>query len=743
MIETPLDQNTIPPYHALINRKEITMILRIILIGAACALVVIACVKQAKDTAVTEKKGAEEGADADLTGNVFFEEWDTPFGIPPFDRITEEDYTPAFEKAMELHTQEIAAIADNADPATFENTLEALDYSGELLTRVARVFFSQRSAVTNDKIQEIAQIVMPMLTRHRDNVLLNEKLFARIKAVHDKADAASLDPEQKTLLEETYKDFVRGGANLNREDKAALRKLNEELSVLQLNFSDNILKENNRFKMVLTKKEDLAGLPDRVIAASAEAAKKELDRDDAWLFTLHKPSLIPFLQFSEKRDLREKMFTGYIERGNNGDDLDNNENVSRIIDLRIKKANLLGYETFADFILDRKMAKTPAAVYGLLDEIWDAALPVAKKEAAGLQKMIDREGGKFKLQPWDWWYYAEKLRAEKYDLDESELRPYFKLENVRKGAFDLATRLYGVKFIPRDDVPKYHEDARVFEVTEADTSHVGILFVDYFPRKSKRGGAWCGGYRDQHVRNGKKITPLVTNVGNFSMPTEDKPALLSFEEVTTLFHEFGHALHALLMDVKYPASGSVKSDFVELPSQIMENWAIEPEMLKLYARHYETGEPIPDELIEKIQKAKNFNEGFRSVEYLAACYLDMNWHVLTEPPEDTVAGFEKKALDKIGLIPEIVVRYRSPYFAHIFSGTYYSAGYYSYIWSAVLDADAFEAFKETSLFDKETAASFRKNILSRGGAEDPNTLYVRFRGAKPDTKALLKRKGFL
>jgi peptidyl-dipeptidase Dcp len=689
-----------------------------------------------------EPAKAEKPA-ATAAENPFFTEWTAPFGVPPFDEIKPEHYMPAFEKGIAEHDAEIAAIADGADAPTFANTIEALDRSGALLAKVGPVFGNQDGALTNEEIQKIAERVMPLLAKHDDDILLNEKLFARVKALYERRDSLGLSVEQRTLLEETYKDFVRGGINLGADDKQKLRKINEELSILNVKFGDNVLKENNRFELVIDKKEDLAGLPDRVVAGAAEAAEQR-GKKGAWVFTLDKPSLIPFLQYSDRRELRERMFKGYIERGDHDDELDNKANAKRIAELRIQKANLLGFKTFADFVLDRRMAKTAKAVYGLLDEVWKAALPVAKREARELQKMIRKDGQKFRLQPWDWWYYAEKERAAKYDLDENELRPYFQLENVRAAAFDLATRLYGIKFLERTDVPVYHPDVKVFEVTEENGDHLGVLFVDYFPRESKRNGAWCGGFRDQYYEGGKRVAPLMTNVGNFSKPTEGKPALLSAEEVTTLFHEFGHALNGLLSDVQYRGSGAyVKTDFVELPSQIMENWAMDPEFLKTYARHYETKAPIPDALIAKIHAARNFNEGFATVEYVAASYLDMDWHTLTAPITDDVRTFEKKALDRIGLIPEIVTRYRSTYFLHIFDNDFYAAGYYSYLWSEVLDADAFEAFKEHGLFDRKTAQSFRDNILAKGGSEDPMALYVRFRGREPSTKPMLKRKGFI
>lgn len=675
--------------------------------------------------------------------NPFFGEWTTPFGVPPFDRIKPEHYMPAFEKGIEDHDAEIKAIVAWPEDPTFATTVEALDRSGALLAKVAPVFGNHDSAITSEEIQKISERIAPLLAKHQDDILLDEALFARVKAVHDRRDSLALTVEQKTLLEETYEDFVRGGINLGAEDKLALRKINEELSILSVRFGDNVLKENNRFELVIDERGDLVGLPKRVVAGAAEAASLR-GKQGKWVFTLHKPSLIPFLQYSDKRELRERMFKGYIERGDHDDELDNKATAKRIAELRIRKAKLLGFKTYADFVLDRRMAKTPAGVYGLLDEVWKAALPAAKREAKELQKAIRKDGQKFRLEPWDWWYYAEKLRAAKYDLDENELRPYFRLENVRSAAFDLATRLYGLRFVERTDVPVYHPDVQVFEVKEENGDHLGLLFVDYFPRESKRNGAWCGGFRDQFYEDGKRVAPLVTNVGNFSKPTDGAPSLLSVEEVTTLFHEFGHALHSLLSDVAYRSTGwYIKTDFVELPSQIMENWAMDPGFLKTYARHYATNEPIPDALIAKIDRARTFNEGFATVEYAAASYLDMAWHTLTAPPADDVRAFERKALDGIGLIPEIVVRYRSTYFLHVFEGDFYSAGYYSYLWSQVLDADAFEAFKENGLFDKKTARSFRDNILSKGASEDPTELYERFRGRAPSTKPMLMRKGFV
>jgi peptidyl-dipeptidase Dcp len=677
------------------------------------------------------------------SGNPFFVEWDTPFGVPPFDRIELADYQPAFEEGMNLHNDEIDEIINNPSAPTFENTVVALDESGTMLTRVSNVFFAMNSAMTNDDMQAIAKDVAPKLSKHQDEILLNDDLFERIKTVYEQADELGLDAEQRKLLEEHYKDFVRGGANLSPEDKDKLKKINEELSVLSLQFGENVLKENNRYELVIEDKADLAGLPDAVIEGAAEAAT-ERGHEGKWVFTLHKPSMIPFLQYADNRALREEIYMAYINRGNHGDELDNKAILANMAALRVERAKLLGYDTHADYVLQECMAKKPDNVYKLLNDLWTPALNRAGMEIDEMQKIIDAEGGGFELQSWDWWYYAEKVKKAKYDLDEEMLRPYFKMENVRAGAFEVATKLYGLKFVERPDLPKYHEDVTVFEVQEADGTHIGILYADYFPRASKRGGAWMGEFRTQHKVDGKNISPVIYNVGNFSKPTAETPSLLSFDEVNTLFHEFGHGLHGLLSNCTYETlSGTnVATDFVELPSQIMENWAQDPTVLKMYARHYQTGEPMPDELIEKIRKARHFNQGFATTEYLAASYLDMDWHTLAKPnPKIDVLSYEDQQLNKIGLVPEIISRYRSPYFRHIFAGGY-SAGYYSYVWAEVLDADAFQAFKETGdVFDQATAKKFRTYILSKGGTEDPMELYVQFRGKKPGIDPLLERRG--
>ena len=673
--------------------------------------------------------------------NPFFGEYTTPFGVPPFDKIREEHYMPAFEEGMRQHQDEIEAIVNNPELPTFENTIEAMEKSGALLTKVNNVFQNMKSAHTNDEIQGIAKEVTPLLSKHEDDILLNEALFERVKGVYEQRDRLTLTVEQNAVLEKYYKEFVRGGAGLDEEKKAELREINKELSLLSLQFGENVLSENNTFELAIDNEEDLAGLPDAVVTAAAEAAK-ERGYDGKWVFTLHKPSMIPFLQYSEKRMLREKIFAAYINRGNNNNELDNKYILSKMAALRAKRAKLLGYTSHADFVLEERMAKEPENVYDLLNRLWRPALAKAEDEARALQEMIYKEGNDFRLQPWDWWYYAEKLKKERYALDDELLRPYFKVENVRQGAFDVANRLWGITFEERTDIPKYHEDVRVFEVKEADGTHIGILYADYYPRASKRGGAWMNAYRKQSRLGGKKVTPVITNVFNFTKPTSGTPALLSLEEVSTLFHEFGHGLHGLLSNCTYEklSGTSVAWDFVELPSQLMENWVSEPEVLKIYARHYETGEPIPDELIEKIKEAGKFNQGFETTEYLAASFLDMDWHTLGDSEERDPNTFEKESMDRIGLIPEIVVRYRSPYFRHIFAGGY-SSGYYSYIWAEVLDADAFQAFEENGLFDRKTALAFRENVLARGGTEDPMTLYVRFRGAEPKIDALLERRG--
>jgi peptidyl-dipeptidase Dcp len=673
--------------------------------------------------------------------NPFFNEWNTPFQTPPFDEIKIEHYLPAFEEGIRLQKAEVDAIISNTKKPTFENTIEAMEESGKLLTKVSNVFYNLNSANTNDEMQKIAKALAPILSKHNDDINLNEKLFARAKTIFNEKDKLDLTTEQKTVLKNYYDDFIRGGANLTNEQKEKFRKINEELSLLSLKFGENLLKETNAVGLIIENKGDLAGLPESVIQSAFELGKAK-GHEGKWVFTLQRPSFTPFLQYSEKRSLREKFFKAYINRGNNNNEFDNKKILSRIAALRVKRANLLGYKTHADFILEKNMAKNPETVYKFLNDLWNPALKRAKMEIDDMQKIIDTEGNKFKLEAWDWWYYAEKVKKEKYNLDEEILRPYFKLENVLQGVFDVTSKLYGIQFFERRDIPTYHPDVKVIEVKEATGKHIAILFTDYFPRDGKRSGAWMDEIRKQSNIGSNFITPVIINVGNFSKPTADKPSLLSLDEVNTLFHEFGHALHGLLANSVYPSvSGtSVPRDFVELCSQIMENWALAPEVLKMYARNYQTNEPMPDDMIKKIENSQLFNQGFKTVEYLAASYLDMDWHTLPVPEERDAISFEEESLNRIGRIPEIESRYQSTNFQHIFSGGY-SSGYYSYIWAAVLDADAFEAFEQNGLFDQATATSFRENILEKGGSEDPMVLYKRFRGREPKVDALLKRRG--
>lgn len=673
--------------------------------------------------------------------NPFFEPFSTPFGLPPFDQIEYGDYLPAFEKGISEQKSEVDLIVSNTEKPDFFNTIEALELSGELLARVSNVFFNINSSLTDDSIQAIARDASALLARHTDDINLNETLFQKIVEVWDNRELANLNNEQMMLLEKTYKRFIRGGAMLDTQSKEQLRKINEELSILSLTFGENVLAETNRFQLIVEHEEELAGIPDAFRNAAQEAASSA-GYDGKWLFTLQKPSLIPVLQYASNRSIREKIFKGYIMKGDYDDEYDNKKIVARTVALRAKKAMLLGYSNHAAFVLEQNMAETPEKVNGFIDALMKAALPIAIKEAKNLQDMIVKRGDNIPLEPWDWWYYAEILRKEKYDLDEEQLRPYFKLENVRDGVFALAGKLWGLKFVPRTDLPKYHPDVEVYEVTEADGRHLGILYKDFFPRDSKRGGAWMNSYRKQSRAGGREVSPVITTNYNFTAPLGDNPSLLSWDEVITLFHEMGHALHGLLSNCTYNTlSGTaVPRDFVELPSQIMENWAAEPEMLEIYARHYQTGEVIPADLIRKMESSSTFNQGFAMAEFLSAAKLDMDWHVRDTIEETDVLVFENSSLKQTGLIPQIVVRYRSTYFNHIFSGGY-SAGYYSYIWSEVLDSDAFEAFKETSLFDSETAMRFRKSILEKGGTEDPMDMYVSFRGREPKQDALLRKRG--
>ncbi len=678
------------------------------------------------------------------TKNPLLEEiYDTPGGVPPFDKIKLSDYLPAFKQAIKLHNQEIDKIINNPDEPSFKNTIVALDQSGAILSNVSNIFFNLNEAATSPQMQKIAQQVSPLLSEHSDRIYMNPKLFARVKAVYDKRGQLHLSEQDSMLLQKTYEAFARNGALLPEDKKKELMDINKQLSVLSLKFGEHVLAEINRYKLVIDNKKDLAGLPPSLIQAAAEMANKTGD-SGKWVFTIQKPMLIPFLTYSKRRDLREQIFKAYITQGDHNDSLDNKAIVNQIVNLRLKKARLLGYKTWADFRLVDRMAKTPQNVYDLLNQVWAKALPAAKKEAERLQQMIYAQGDTFKLQPWDWWYYSEKVRQSEYNLDENELRPYFKLENVlEKGVFYTANRLYGLTFRKADDIPVYNPDVVAYRVYQGNDSLMAILYYDFYPRQSKRSGAWTTVFRGEYYKNGKRIPPVVSIVCNFTKPTKDMPSLLTLEEVRTLFHETGHALHEILTNVPYRSlSGTnVALDFVELPSQIMEEWAVSPEVMKVYARNYKTGEIIPQQLIDKIENAKYFNQGFATVEYMAAAYLDMDWHTITQEKKYDVNAFEKAAMDKIGLIPQIVVRYRSTYFQHAFSGGY-SAGYYVYLWADVLVQDAFDYFRQNGLFNPEIAAKFR-HLLESGGAVDPMKLYIQFRGRKPSVEPLLRARGFI
>lgn len=670
--------------------------------------------------------------------NPFFIEFQTEYGVPPFDKIKLEHYEPAFLKGIEEQNQLINAIIENTEAPTFENTIVALDNSSPILDRTSAVFFNMTEAETTDSLTALSMKIAPVLSEHSDNIFLNQALFKKVDTVYQQEidGLYTLNTEQKRLLDKVYKSFVRSGANLSADKQARLREINKELSTLGITFSNNILNENNAFKLFVDKEEELAGLPESFCQSAAEEAKS-VGQEGKWLFTLHNASRLPFLQYSENRPLREKMYNAYINRGNNNDKNDNKKIITQIVSLRLEKANLSGFDCYSNFVLDETMAKNSETVMNFLNNLWGYALPKAKAEAADLQRLMDKEGKGEKLEAWDWWFYTEKLRKEKYNLDEEETKPYFKLENVREGAFAVANKLYGITLTKLNNVPVYHPDVEVFEVKDADGSQLGIFYVDYFPRPGKSGGAWMSNYREQ----AGDVRPLVCNVGSFTKPIGDTPSLLTMDEVETLFHEFGHGLHGLLTKCNYKgiAGTSVVRDFVELPSQINEHWATEPEVLKMYAKHYKTGEAIPDSLINKILEQKVFNQGFMTTELLAAAILDMNLHNLKDVNNLDVLAYEKEAMNKLGLIAEIAPRYRTTYFNHIIGG--YAAGYYSYLWANVLDNDAFEAFKEHGIFDKTTADLFRSNVLEKGNSEDPMVLYKKFRGAEPQLEPMLKNRG--
>lgn len=683
-----------------------------------------------------------EAVEAQENTNPFLSEYNTPFQVPPFEKVKPEHFRPAFDQGMKEQQKKIAGISSQKAAPNFENTVTALEESGDLLKKVSTVFFNLSSANTNPEIEKISKEIAPVLSQHSDDIYLNPELFKRVKTVNENQAKENLTPEQKRLLEKMYKAFIRSGANLNAAQQTRMREINKELSVLTVRFGQNLLAETNNFELIIDNESQLAGLPASLKSSAAQSAK-EAGKAGKWKFSLHNPSVMPFLQYADDRQLRERMYTAYTNRCNYNDQYDNKEIIAQIATLRAEKADLLGYKSHADYVLEESMAKTPAQAYELLNGLWKAALPVAKMEALEMQKVMDKNGKGEQLEAWDWFYYADKVRKEKYNYNAEELKPYFKLENVRDGIFTVTQKLYGLTFTEVKDIPKYHEDVIAYEVKETDGTQVGIFYMDFFTRPSKRGGAWMTSYRKQAIKNGKRISPVVSIVCNYAKPASGEAALLTPDEVETYFHEFGHALHGLLSNVKFETlSGtSVPRDFVELPSQIMEHWAFEPEVLKFYAKHYQTGEVIPNELIDKMKKASKFNQGFATVEYLAASILDMGYHTIRTGTKVQTISFEKEQMNELGLIKQIAPRYRSTYFQHVFSGGY-SAGYYSYIWSEVLDSDAFAAFKETgNLFDPATAKSFRKNVLEKGGTEEPMNLYKSFRGREPDVKYLLENRG--
>ncbi|QZE15457.1 M3 family metallopeptidase [Halosquirtibacter laminarini] len=686
-----------------------------------------------------------QGCKTDQETNPLLTKFETPYGVPPFDKIHNSDFMPAIKKAMQIQNERIQKIIDNKEAPTFENTIVALEKSGFELNQIDGIFSNLRSAVTNDSIDVIASELSPIMSRHGDQISFNEKLFQKVKVVYDQKNSLNLSEEDVRLLEKEYKGFVDGGANLSKEEKKKLSKINAELSLLSIQFGKNLLTETNAFSLIIDKEKDLSGLPESVRQGAAQTAK-EMDKVGKWAFTLQKPSWIPFLTYADNRALREKLYKAMYNRGNNNNENDNKANIQKIVKLRAEKAKIMGFNNWSELCLEDRMAGKPIRVFDLLTQVWKPAIQRAKEEVTDMQKMIKKEKKNFKLESWDWWYYSEKVRKAKYDLDEEQIRPYFELNNVRNGAFMVANKLYGLKITEVKDIPVYHPEAKAYKVCEKDGSLVGILYTDFFPRASKRAGAWMTSYRKEYKNDkGERVAPIISIVCNFSKPVGNKPALLSYDEVTTLFHEFGHALHGLLSQCKYYSiSGtSVERDFVELPSQVMEHWPAEAEVLAMYAKHYKTGEPMPKQLINKLVKSSTFNQGFATVEYIAASYLDMKYHTVKDANIKDVNKFETDQMRELGLIEEIIPRYRSTYFAHIFSGGY-SSGYYSYLWAEVLDSDAFEAYKETgNIFDQTTALKFRQNILEQGGKRKAMDMYKGFRGKEPSIEPLLKNRGLL
>ena len=673
--------------------------------------------------------------------NPLMQRFDTPFGVPPFDKIKNNHYKPALEWAMALHKQEIDSIANQFAEPTFENTIEGMDRAGWELTKVSNIFYNLAQAHTNDTLKMLEEEMAPVLAKHYDYILLNSKLFSRVKSVYDGQNSLKLTEAQTKLLNDTYRNFVRNGALLSDTEKNTISKINEELSGLTVKFGQNVMNEVNSFSHLVADKNQLEGLPDDVISAAAEAAK-EAGQEGKWLFTIQNPSVMPVLQFAANRELRKALWEAYRMKGKNGNENDNREHIKRLVNLRQQRAKLLGYPSHAHYVLEERMAKTPEKVQQLLFQLWTPTMKKAKQEETEINQYIKKEGGNYNVEAYDWRYYAEKIRKEKYDLDENEVKQYFKLENVHQGVFGTVGKLYGLTFKERKDLPSYHPEAIPYEVREANGDVVGILYMDFHPRESKRGGAWMTSFSDQKLIEGKRVTPVISIVCNFSKATGNAPALLTFDEVTTYFHEFGHALHGLLSNTTYAsqAGTNVPTDFVELPSMVLENWATQPEVLKMFAKHHVTGEVIPDALIQKIKNAAKYGQGFAKGEYLASAILDLDYHMMTQAWEGDPVAFEEEQMKKAGLIKSIIPRHSSTYFNHVFSGGY-SAGYYSYVWSEVLDSDAFALFSQKGVFNQETATSFRKNILEKGGSADPMDLYRAFRGAEPSIEPLLDRTG--
>ena len=673
------------------------------------------------------------------TTNPLLEEWTTEFGIPPFDKIRTEHYAPAFEEAMKMHNEEIAAIVESEEEPTFENVILAMDNAGVKLYELNLIFGMLSSSDLDDKMQEVQNTMMPRVEEHYNAIMLNDKLFERVKAVYDKRKSLKLDELQMRLVEKTYNKFVRSGALLEGEAKERLMKINAELSELSIRFGNNLLKENGSFFIELNE-EQVKELPEGVRNQAKEAAAS-MGKSGSYVFTLDKPSMLPFLTYSKNRDLRRELYNGYTMRCNNDNEYDNKQLAEDMARLRVEKANLLGYKSYSHYVTADQMAGNPKAVYKLLEEVFEPALESAKRELEEMKELFNRDYPGESFEKSDWWYYAEQVRKKKYQLDEEAVRQYLSLDNVRDGMFYLANRLYGITFRPIV-APRYHKECTVYEVLDHDQSHVGVLYLDPYPRKSKSGGAWCGNFTEQRYVNGERKAPVIGIVCNFTPPVGNTPSLLTFDEAETMFHEFGHALHFLFADVRYRGLTDVEGDFVELPSQIMENWAFEPEIMKKYAVHYRTGEVIPDNLIAKIQNASLFNQGFTTTELAAAALIDMDIHSLETYTDLDINDFEKYNLaTRRGMIPEIEPRYRYTYFAHIFNGGY-SSGYYFYLWAEVLDKDAFEAFKQSSdLCDKELARSFRYDLLAQGGQKPGMEMYRKFRGADPDKTAMLKARG--